>query len=66
MENFNNLLTTTIEFNKSEFKIVKKALELFVITCDNELKNSPNCYYIFQHRLAIKLMFKIIDKTERV
>ncbi len=66
MENFNNRLTTTIEFNNSELKIVKKALELFVITCDKELKNRANCYYVFQHRLAIKLMFKVIDKTEKI
>ena len=64
--NYNNQLTTTVKFNKSELKIVKKALELFLITCDNELKNSPNCFYIFQHRLAIKLMFKVIDKTEKI
>lgn len=65
MESFNNHLTTIIEFNNSELKIVKKALELFVIKYDKELKNRANCYFVSQRRLAIKLMFKVIDKTEK-
>jgi hypothetical protein len=66
MEKKSKQITTLLEFNNSELKIVKSALELLVVSFDKELKLNNNKHYLFQQRLAIKLIFKVIDKTEKI